>query len=134
VSVVAVALTALGVIGAMVAFAWWLARWARGSDQEALAESTTARGLQARVDELGRSVEDRDRTLSSKDDELGRERAARAAAEKHRDDALALVEKLAAKSPALLAGAVRSEFDRLRSLSQVPPAAAGPAAPPGRDP
>lgn len=117
---VAAALGATGLLVLVVAFIWWLVSWGR-KDEEQL------RAGDARIDELGRAVEDRDRTIATLQDEAKRDKAALAAAEKQRATAIQLVEKVAKDSPSAVSAAIRSQLERLQALSRVPQVPAGAA-------
>jgi len=131
----AVVIGAMTLVAAAIVLSFWMARWARSSHAELVAGEGERHTLRLRVDELTGHVQDRDRAIKDKTDELERERATRTLAQQHRDEALKLIDKLAAKSPAVISGAIRTQLERLRALA-VPdvPVAADPAASAPADP
>ena len=125
---VAVVIGSLILVGSMVALSFWLARWARASAGELSAGRAERDALTHRVDELTGHVQDRDRAIKDKTEELDRERAARAAIAGQRDEAMALVDALAAKNPNAVAVAVRDKLKRLRALAAEVPDLPAPVA------
>ncbi len=122
-------LGALAIAGALAAFAWWLARWARNSTSSEVEGLRELRKGDARIAGLERAVQDRDRALKTVQDNAARARRTLKTVERQRDEA---VENLVAlgDSDGIAAG-IRGELERLRTLSEelsgVPPAAAAAA-------
>jgi len=133
---VAVAIGCLALVAAMVALVFWSVRWARSSLERLSAGDAERQALRQRVDALTADVQARDHAIQNKSTELELERGARSAVQRQRDDALATIEKLAAKSPAATAAAMRAQLERLRALPVVPdvPEASGSAPTTAADP
>ena len=128
VSLVAVSLGSFAIIGTLVGFAIWLARWARGAEAAARDETAVAEGLKDRVDELTRAVEDRDGVIAAKEEELVRLARVLTKTEAQRDDAIDMVQEFAADNPAATGDAIRDQLKRLLALSKVPDVPPAPTA------
>lgn len=115
----ALILSSLAVVAALVAYAFWLSRWARESDRSVLSLVKERSDQRSTIDELKRAVDDRDHALKSKEQELAGVAAASVELQRQRAESLELIEKLAAKNPVATSDAIRAQLKRLRDLSKV---------------
>ena len=134
------AIVALAVAGAAIAFCYWCARWARDESRGATASAVEIVRLEGRVDDLQRAVDDRNHAIAAKQDELNRTASKAGVADRQLSEAIALVEELAAKQPAAVGAAIRAHLERMRALATtsdddtVPGTVAAAAAAGGGDP
>lgn len=131
-SVVVLAIVALVVIAVVAGLAIFLAMWAHDATDARIAGVAAQVPLRQRIDDLTAGVQDRDRVIKDKTDELARSGAALAETEKHRAEAMVIVERFAASNPAAVSDAMRIQLARLRVLPKLPdvPDVPGPAASP----
>jgi C4-dicarboxylate-specific signal transduction histidine kinase len=128
VTVLVAALGGLGLSGALVAFCWWLAKWAKSSAAQRDALADRKRQIEILNDDLVNAVEARNTVIDDLKAQIERETKARKSVEKSLEE---MQDELAKSGnmPAVATG-IRAQLERLRALSEkevpsVPAAASG---------
>ncbi len=113
-------------VGLVVLVIYAIVRRSNAYADELASALKAASALRVEIDDLDRAVEDRDQVIAAKEAENLRLTATLAVTEGQRDDAIKVLESMAATDPRSMAHVIRRELERLRSfssLSDVPPAA-----------
>jgi phage shock protein A len=112
-------LAALGLAAVQAGLAWFLAGWAKSAEERTRRVNAKLQETFKHVDQLSKSVDDRDRVIKHLKDRSELERNARQTAEAQRDKAVqSLVET---GDPQGIAVAIRHQLGRLRDLSDEMP-------------